>query len=97
MPVEKVTWLLGGHAEEGGRAAIRRSGELVRPVQWTFAVPYLAFLAAPRLISMLKETLLRVVPPRILREVPELPICAYFLLVAMSVLASRYAKPFEHA
>eukprot|EP00884_Botryococcus_braunii_P016653 jgi/Botrbrau1/3671/Bobra.0008s0005.1 len=78
--------------KSAGIAAVQRSGQLLRPVQWKFALPWLALVVGARLVSYVKDVFVQVVPsmaPRLMTEVPELPMAAYLLLVVIAVLASR--------
>lgn len=80
-------------AGEVGREAIQKSQERVQPIRKTFAYPFLGLLLSARLIAIMGETFfIRILSPRIAKEVPEIPL-AVFLLVSFTTLAlNRQAR-----
>ena len=72
---------------EAGKTAIEKSKQRVKPVRGVLAYPFLGLLISARLIAILGETFfIRILSPRIAKEIPEIPLLA-FLLVSFTTLA----------
>lgn len=54
--------------------AMRRSQQLLRPLRWQVAIPFILLIAAGRLVEAAKGALLGGMPPRFYTELLELPL-----------------------
>lgn len=74
-------------AGESGKQAIEKSKERVKPIRRSLAYPFLGLLISARLIAIMGETFfIRILSPRIAKEIPEIPLVV-FLLVSSTTLA----------
>ena len=75
------------HAGTNGRDALKQSQAKIGPLRKFMAYPFLGFLISARLLAIMGETFfVRILSPRIAREVPEIPLIV-FLLVSTTTLA----------
>lgn len=62
---------------------------LAQPLHRPLVVPYVGLTVVARALSAAKGALLAAIPTRWVREIPEIPIAAYILLLFISVLFTR--------
>ena len=68
---------------------LERSRKLAAPLHRPLVVPYVGLTVVARALSAAKGTLLAAIPTRWVREIPEIPIAAYVVLVFVLVLLTR--------
>ena len=74
-------------------SVLERSRVLAQPLQRPLVVPYVGLTVVARALSAVKGMLLGAIPSRWVREIPEIPIAAYILLLFMSVVLTRCGVP----
>ncbi|KAK9827295.1 hypothetical protein WJX81_001582 [Elliptochloris bilobata] len=75
----------GGEIDE----VLERSGKLAQPLHRPLVVPYVGLTVVARALSATKGALLAAIPTRWVREIPEIPIAAYVVLLFILVLLTR--------
>ena len=68
---------------------LERSRKLAEPLHRPLVVPYVGLTVVTRAMSAAKGALLAAIPTRWVREIPEIPIAVYVLLMIVSVLLTR--------
>ena len=79
-----------------GLNAIKRSMQLVKPIRWSVAMPFLAIIVFQRIVESGKERLIAVLPIRYYSELIEIPLGILLLGSALSLFLAlaRQVLPF---
>lgn len=83
--------------ERSGIDAIKRSRDLVKPIRWTLAIPFVGLVVGQRLAEALKGHLLASMPPRFYKELIEIPGGLLIGGLILSVLLSRMQDVLPYA
>ena len=75
--------------DRGGIDAIKRSRDLIKPIRWTLAIPFVGLVVGQRLAEAVKGQLLASMPPRFYKELIEIPGGLLIGGLVLSVLLSR--------
>lgn len=71
-----------------GWDAVKRSRELMKPIQWGASIPFVCIIICQRFIQISKEKLVAILPVRFYYELLEIPLAILALGFAASVMAS---------
>lgn len=79
-----------------GWDAVKRSRELMKPIQWGASLPFVCIIICQRVIQVSKEKLIALLPVRFYYELLEIPLAILALGFAASVMASlaRQSLPY---
>ena len=91
LMMEGLSLLEWAHRSTGGEVdeVLERSRKLAEPLHRPLVVPYVGLTVVARALSAAKGALLAAIPTRWVREIPEIPIAAYIVLLFVSVLLTR--------
>ncbi|GAB4813848.1 hypothetical protein N2152v2_000894 [Parachlorella kessleri] len=73
----------------GGIAAIKRSRQLIKPIRWKLAVPFVGIVVAQHVMNSAKGFLLGNLPPRYYLELVEIPAAIAVLGTLATLLLTR--------
>lgn len=72
-----------------GWKAIQRSRQLIKPLRWDLAIPFVGLVAGQRLLESLKDRIMATLPARIYRELIEIPVVIVVGWWIASILLAR--------